>query len=168
MDWTLNFFGAQVGYLNVFIVAVALGLMIALQLFVGRTRLGRAMRSTAQDREAAALMGVDINRTIAITFFIGSALAGAAGVVQGLYYGATNFQIGFYAGLKAFTAAVLGGHRQHDRAPRWAASSSASSRSAPPPSATAGGAPPLVFGVLVAVLVFRPAGLLGQQIGERA
>ncbi len=83
--------------------------MIALQLFVGRTRLGRAMRSTAQDREAAALMGVDINRTIAITFFIGSALAGAAGVVQGLYYGATNFQIGFYAGLKAFTAAVLGG-----------------------------------------------------------
>jgi branched-chain amino acid transport system permease protein len=167
VDWTFNFFGAQVGYLNVFIVAVAISLMIALQLFVGRTRLGRAMRSTAQDREAAALMGVDINRTIAITFFIGSALAGAAGVVQGLYYGATNFQIGFYAGLKAFTAAVLGGIGNTMGAAlggfiigfievgaaalgygRWG--------------------PAIVFGVLVAVLVFRPAGLLGQQIGERA
>ena len=83
--------------------------MVALQLFVSRTRLGRAMRSTAQDREAAQLMGVDINRTIALTFFIGSALAGAAGVVQGLYFGNIQFTLGFQAGLKAFTAAVLGG-----------------------------------------------------------
>ena len=83
--------------------------MVALQLFIGRTRLGRAMRSTAIDREAAQLMGVDINTTIALTFFIGSALAGAAGVVQGLYFGVTVFNIGFQAGLKAFTAAVLGG-----------------------------------------------------------
>ena len=73
--------------MNIFIVTVSLSLMIGLQLFVSRTRLGRAMRSTAQDREAAQLMGVDINPTIALTFFIGSALAGAAGVVQGLYFG---------------------------------------------------------------------------------
>ena len=66
--------------LNIFIIAIA-RLMIGLQLFVGRTRLGRAMRSTAQDRDAAQLMGVDINTTIAVTFFIGSALAGAAGVI---------------------------------------------------------------------------------------
>ena len=84
-------------------------LMSALQLFIPRTKLGRAMRSTAIDRDAAQIMGVNINSTIALTFFIGSALAGAAGVVQGLYFGVTVFNIGFQAGLKAFTAAVLGG-----------------------------------------------------------
>ena len=101
--------GGQIAYLNVFIVVLAVVLMIALQLFVGRTRLGRAMRSTAQDREAAELMGVDINQTIAITFFIAAALAGAGGMVQGLYAGSIKFNLGFYVGLKAFTAAVLGG-----------------------------------------------------------
>ena len=95
--------------LSIFIFVVAIGLMTALQLFIGRTRLGRAMRSTAADRDAAALMGVNINRTIAITFLIGSALAGAAGVVNGLQYGVARFDDGFQAGLKAFTAAVLGG-----------------------------------------------------------
>ena len=82
--------------------------MVALQLFVGRTRIGRSMRSTAADRDAAALMGVNINRTIAITFLIGSALAGAAGVVYGLQYGVARFDLGFQAA-SAFTAAVLGG-----------------------------------------------------------
>jgi len=167
VDWTVQILGSTVGLLNFFIVGVAFGLMIALQVFVGRTRLGRAMRSTAQDREAASLMGVDINRTIAITFLIGSALAGSAGVVQGLYYGAVNFQLGFYAGLKAFTAAVLGGigntvgaalggfiigfievGAQAAGYGRWG--------------------PAIVFATLVIVLVFRPSGLLGQQIGERA
>lgn len=157
----------RIPVLSFFIVAVAVGLMIGLQLFIGRTRLGRAMRSTALDRDAAALMGVNINRTIAITFFIGSALAGAAGVVYGLQYGVTRFDLGFQAGLKAFTAAVLGGIGNTVGAAlggfiigfievgavafgygRWG--------------------PALVFGVLVIVLVFRPAGLLGQQVGERA
>ena len=101
--------GASVAYVNVFIAILAVALMIALSLFVGRTRLGRAMRSTAQDREAAQLMGVDLNLTIAITFFIGSALAGAAGVVWGLYLGSVKWDLGFNGGLKAFTAAVLGG-----------------------------------------------------------
>ena len=101
--------GASISYLNVVIVLLAVRLMVVLQAFVGRTRLGRAMRSTAQDREAAQLMGVDINRTIALTFFIGSALAGAGGVVSGLYFGQVAVQPGLLAGLKAFTAAVLGG-----------------------------------------------------------
>ncbi len=162
-----NVAGASIGYLNVFIVLVAVALMIALQVFVGRTRLGRAMRSTAQDREAAQLMGVNIDQTIAITFFIGSALAGAGGIVWALYFGYALFNQGFYAGLFAFTAAVLGGIGNTTGAAlggffigflyvaaaqygyfRWFEV--------------------LVFGVLVLVLVFRPSGLLGQQLGERA
>ncbi len=159
--------GASIRYISIFIVVLALGLMLGLHLFVTRTRLGRAMRSTAMDREAAQLMGVDINTTIALTFFIGSALAGAAGVVQGLYFGTTVFVIGFQAGLKAFTAAVLGGIGNTTGAAlggfligfievfttqagysRWSEA--------------------VVFTVLILVLVFRPTGLLGQRLAERA
>ena len=165
--WFVEIAGARIPVLSLFIIAVAVILMIALQLFIGRTRLGRSMRATAADRDAAALMGVNINRTIAITFLIGSALAGAAGVINGLQYGVVTFNDGFQAGLKAFTAAVLGGIGNTVGAAlggfiigfieviavvagygRWG--------------------PAIVFGTLVIVLVFRPAGLLGQQLGERA
>jgi branched-chain amino acid transport system permease protein len=153
--------------INLFVITLAVVLMVALQLFISRTRLGRAMRSTAIDREAAQIMGVNINSTIALTFFIGSALAGAAGVVQGLYFGVTVFNIGYQAGLKAFTAAVLGGIGNTTGAAiggfvigfievlasvfgfgRWSEAA--------------------VFGALVLVLVFRPTGILGQQVAERA
>src|SRR5207249_7852720 len=83
--------------------------MVALALFVDRTRLGKAMRATAQDRDAALLMGIDIDRTIAATFFIGAVLAGAGGIMYGLYYNTSVFDLGFSAGLVAFTAAVFGG-----------------------------------------------------------
>jgi branched-chain amino acid transport system permease protein len=159
--------GASIGYLNVFIVIVAVALMIGLQTFVSRTRLGRAMRSTAQDREAAQLMGVNIDQTIAITFFIGSALAGAGGIVWALYFGYAVFNQGFYTGLFAFTAAVLGGIGNTTGAALGgffigfvfvAAAQYGYSR----------WSEVFIFGVLVLVLVFRPAGLLGQQLGERA
>ena len=88
---------------------VTVPLLFALSWFVARTKQGRAMRATAQDPDAAGLMGVDINRTIAITFLIGGALAGAAGVVQILYNNVTVYNLGFRFGLIAFTAAVLGG-----------------------------------------------------------
>jgi branched-chain amino acid transport system permease protein len=160
-------FGASVSWLSVFIVVVTATLTIGLQLFVSRTRLGRAMRSTAQDREAAQLMGVNVNTTIALTFLLGSGLAGAAGVVYGLYRGTIDFQLGFIAGLFAFTAAVLGGIGNLTGAVlggfiigfvqvftaqlgygRWGEA--------------------VIFAVLIIVLVFRPSGLLGQQLGERA
>jgi branched-chain amino acid transport system permease protein len=163
----LDLLGGSIGTLNIFMVVIAIVLMIGLQLFVSRTRLGRAMRSTAQDREAAELMGVDINQTIAITFFIAAALAGAGGVIQGLYFGSIQFNLGFNAGLKAFTAAVLGGIGNTTGAAlggfviafievltiqlgfsRW-------------PEVA-------VFTVLILVLVFRPSGILGQPLGERA
>src|SRR5947209_11060995 len=94
---------------DILVIVVALVLMVALQWMVNSTRMGRAMRAVAQDREAAALMGVNVNRIIAVTFFIGAALAGAAALVWGLKYGNTNFTLGFTLGLFAFTAAVLGG-----------------------------------------------------------
>jgi branched-chain amino acid transport system permease protein len=161
------FLGANIRYLNLFIFIVALILLYGLQQFVSRTRLGRAMRATAQDQQAAQLMGVDLNQTIAMTFLIGGALAGAAGVFQGQYLGFVRFDLGFNAGLKAFTAAVLGGIGNLTGAAlggfliaflevfaaangqqRWSQA--------------------IVFVVLIVVLVFRPAGILGQQIGERA
>jgi branched-chain amino acid transport system permease protein len=159
--------GASIPLLNFFILIVALVLMAVLQLFVGRTRLGRAMRATAQDQQAAQLMGVDLNQTIAMTFLIGGALAGAAGVFQGQYFGFVRFDLGFNAGLKAFTAAVLGGignlagavlggfliafievFAAANGQQRWSQA--------------------ILFLVLILVLVFRPAGIMGQQIGERA
>jgi branched-chain amino acid transport system permease protein len=90
-------------------VLSALGLMIVLTIFVRRARIGKAKRATSVDREAASMMGIDTDRVIAITFFIGSALAGAAGVMFGLVYGQIFNLMGFLAGLKGFTAAVLGG-----------------------------------------------------------
>jgi branched-chain amino acid transport system permease protein len=135
--------------------------------FVGRTRLGRAMRATAQDREAAELMGVDINQTIAVTFFIAAALAGAGGVIQGLYFGSVKFDLGFFVGLKAFTAAVLGGIGNTTGAALGGfiiafIEVSAAALGYSRWSEVA------VFTVLILVLVFRPSGLLGQQLGERA
>ena len=159
--------GVNVGWINIFIISVSIALMIALQLFVNRTKLGRAMRSTAQDREAAQLMGVDINRTIAATFFIGSALAGAAGVVQGFYFGNIQFNLGFQAGLKAFTAAVLGGIGNISGAAIGGFVIGFVETTAAAKGFFVWGQA-AVFAVLIITLVFRPSGLFGQQLGERA
>ena len=166
-QWAFTLGEGRVPILNLFVIGVALLCMLTLQIFISRTKMGRAMRTTAMDRDASSLMGVDINRTIMITFLIGSALAGAAGVIHGLYYGNTSFTLGFQSGLKAFTAAVLGGIGNTAGAAlggfliafvevgaaafgfgRW------------------GGA--IVFSLLVIFLVFRPTGLLGSQTGDRA
>ena len=95
--------------IRVVVIAAAVAMMLALWLLVTRTRLGKAMRATAFDREAAAMMGIDVDRVIVKTFFIGSALAGAAGVLVGLVFGQINHFMGFNYGLKGFTAAVVGG-----------------------------------------------------------
>jgi branched-chain amino acid transport system permease protein len=159
--------GARIPVLSLFIIFIALAMMVALQLFVGRTRIGRSMRSTALDRDAAALMGVNINRTIAITFLIGSALAGAAGVTFGLQYGVTNSGLGFQAGLRAFTAAVLGGIGNTVGAALGGFIIGFIEVGAAVAGFNRWG-PAIVFGTLVIVLVFRPSGILGQQTAERA
>ncbi len=101
--------GAVLQLREVLIWGITLALMLALHLFVNQTRLGKAMRATAQDAEAARMMGIDVDRVVVIAFFLGSALAGAAALIFGLYYNFTSFIVGYTVGLRAFTAAVLGG-----------------------------------------------------------
>ena len=145
---------------EVLLWSVSILLMFALHYFVRRTKMGKAMQATAQDQEAARMMGVDVDRVVLITFFLGSALAGAAGFIFGLYYNYTSFIIGYTAGLRAFTAAVLGGIGNL-------------------PGAMLGGlliglieslggqylqvrwTDVIIFSILAMVLVFRPTGLLG-------
>ena len=167
LAWQIPFAGASVSVLSIFIFVLAVILMLTLQLFVSRSRLGRAMRATAQDREASALMGVDLNQTISLTFLLGGFLAAAAGVVWGLRFGYVRFDLGFNSGLKAFTAAVLGGIGNITGAAlggfiigfieNFAASLGFSRWSEF-----------LVFMILTFVLIFRPTGILGQHSGDRA
>jgi branched-chain amino acid transport system permease protein len=152
---------------EVLLWSVSLVLMGALQVFVRRTKMGRAMRATAQDQEAARMMGVEVDRIVMLTFFIGSALAGAAGLIFGLYYNFTSYLIGYTAGLRAFTAAVLGGIGNilgamiggiviglieslggQFLAVRWT--------------------DVIIFSILILVLVFRPTGLLGFSTPQKS
>jgi len=102
-------YGLRINTLQIMMFLTSIALMIALQFIVLKTKLGRAMRAVAVDKEAAALMGVDVNHTISMTFALGSALAAAAGVMVGLYYISMTPYMGFAPGLKAFVAAVFGG-----------------------------------------------------------
>jgi branched-chain amino acid transport system permease protein len=158
--------GVFVGFKDVFVVVTAVILVALLAVFINRTKLGKAMRATAQDRDAAQLMGIDINRTIAATFFIGALLAGAGGMIWGLYYNNIFYNLGFRTGLVAFTSAVFGGIGNI-------------------PGAAIGGlliglisaysdyyigskwTEVVIFGILIGVLVFRPTGLLGMRVPEK-
>ena len=162
-----NIAGAVLELREVLIWGVTVALMLALHLFVNRTRLGKAMRATAQDAEAARMMGVDVDRVVVTAFFLGSALAGAAALIFGLYYNFTSFIIGYTAGLRAFTAAVLGGIGSvtgamvggvaiglieslggQFLAVRWT--------------------DVIIFSILVLVLVFVPNGLFGRAPATRS
>jgi branched-chain amino acid transport system permease protein len=160
--------GAAIGFTvkDLMVIGITVPIMIALTLFVRMTRLGKAMRATAQNPIAAQLMGINVDRVIALTFAIGGALAGAAAVIYGLYINTVSYQMGFQNGLYAFTAAVLGGIGNIPGAvlgglviglarafgsayvgERWTSA--------------------LVFVILIAILVFRPSGLLGTRTREK-
>ena len=152
---------------QVFVAIVTVPLLITLSLFVSRTRQGRAMRATAQDPDTAGLMGVDVNRTIGLTFLIGGALAGAAGVAQLLYNDYTVYTLGTRFGLNSFTAAVLGGIGNLQGAVLGALVigeiNAISDR-----YLSTNWTQAIVFGILIGILVFKPTGLLGQQLADRA
>ncbi len=164
----ISIFGYELGAQNLIIIVLALALMVGLQLFIQRTQIGRAMRATAQDRDAARLMGININRTIAVTFFLGSALAAAGGIINGFYFQDIFFNQGFQAGLFAFTAAVFGGIGN-------VIGASVGGFAIGLIVAMVGGymqggqqwSDVFVFGILILVLVFRPTGLFGMRVPEK-
>ncbi len=190
---TFHILGATVTGVQLTILGLCFALMAGLALLVYRTRLGTAMRATAQNPQVAGLMGVDINRVIASTFVIGAALAAVAGVMVGTYYGVAQYTMGSILGLKAFAAAVLGGIGNVPGAMvgglvlgvvealgagyigeltdlcRYGLG---------PADKCADGGHFILFGsnyqdvfafvVLILVLVFRPSGLLGERVGDRA
>ena len=159
--------GVTINIQQIFVGLVTVPLLIVLSWFVRATKQGKAMRATAQDPDTAGLMGVDVNRTIAVTFLIAGALAGAAGVVQILYNNTTVWNVGFRFGLNSFTAAVLGGIGNLQGAVLGAIVlgfiNAFSDR-----FFSAAWTNALVFGILIAILVFKPTGLLGQQLADRA
>ena len=158
--------GLRFTYKDVMVVAVTIPAMVALTAFIRYTTLGKAMRATAQNPTAAALMGINVDRVISATFAIGGALAGIASVVYGLYFNTVGYQMGFQNGVYAFTAAVLGGIGNI-------------------PGAVLGGlviglvrslgskyvgeewSEALIFAILIVILLFRPTGLLGSRVREK-
>jgi branched-chain amino acid transport system permease protein len=159
-------FTVTLSYMQIIIIAVTTALMVGFWILISKTVLGRAQRACEQDRTMAALIGIDVDRTISITFVLGAALAAVAGLMITLYYGVIDFYVGFLAGIKAFTAAVLGGIGSV-------------------PGAMLGGLliglieafwsgyftieykDVAAFSILVLVLIFRPTGLLGRPEVEK-
>ncbi len=166
MSGSYHLGGVTVTALQLMIIAISVLLMVALQFIVKRTRLGRAMRAVSQDADAARLMGISVDNTSSFTFALGSALAGAAGVLVGVYYNSINPLMGILPGLKAFVAAVLGGIGLI-------------------PGALIGGyligtmelvvsglgfstyRDAAVFAILILVLIVKPSGLLGKNVREK-
>ncbi|MDO5674587.1 MAG: branched-chain amino acid ABC transporter permease [bacterium] len=162
----VNIFGLSIPLMRIIILLTSVVMMIALYLFVQKTKIGTAIRAAAIDQGAARLMGIDVNFVIMIVFFIGPALGGAAGLMVGVYYGQINFTMGWIYGLKAFTAAILGGIGNI-------------------PGAMVGGLllgviealgaayisiawkDAIAFFVLILILIVRPTGLLGERVAEK-
>jgi branched-chain amino acid transport system permease protein len=170
IGWTLAVSGKDVlvTYTGVLTFVLSILLMVGLYLLVQRTKMGKAMRAVAEDKEAAALMGIDVDRVITNTFAISGALAGAAGVMWGFHMGIIYHFVGFIPGLKAFTAAVLGGIGNIPGAMLGGIALGMMEALGPPVL----GMPfqlkdVLAFSVLVLVLIFRPTGLLGEVLSEK-
>jgi len=166
-SWRIQIAGASISALVIVMVAVAGLMMWGLHLLVQRTTLGRSIRAVAEDREMAAIMGVSVRRVIALTFFMGSALGGAGGVLVGLYYTQIDFFMGYSAGLKAFTAAVLGGIG-NIRGAMLGGLILGLVESLAVTFMNPAYKDVVAFVLLILVLVVRPTGLLGESMAARA
>jgi branched-chain amino acid transport system permease protein len=160
--------GTDVNSLQLLILGVAITLMVALHFFVNKTRLGTAIRATAQDAPTASLMGIPVNGIIALTFLIGGALGAVAGALNGMYYGTIKYNMGFVPGLKAFTAAVLGGIGNIPGA-MWGGFILGILESLAAGLIPNGAAwkDVVAFSILIIVLLFRPEGLFGRNVRDK-
>jgi branched-chain amino acid transport system permease protein len=159
-----SLFGTPIQSTRVLVILVAVVMMIILDRFVRQTRLGRGIRAVAQDAETASLMGVNIDRVVVVTFLIGGMMAGAAGTLWGIFFHTSAWNIGFLPGIKAFTAAVLGGIGNL----RGAMAGGLFLGLVEAYGSAAIGArwkDVIAFVVLVIVLMFRPTGLFGERVG---
>ncbi len=166
-EGTVDIGSVSISYFQIFIIVGSILMMAGLYIFVKKSKIGKAMRAVAEDKDTAALMGVNVDRIIVTTFAVGSGLAAVAGVMVGMYYSQINHMMGFVPGIKAFTAAVLGGVGNV-------------------PGAMMGGyvlgiaealgvfvlpaqyKDVIAFSLLVLILIFRPRGILGEVVAERA
>ncbi|MFH1226436.1 MAG: branched-chain amino acid ABC transporter permease [Planctomycetota bacterium] len=159
--------GTHLNYLELFIIGTSIIVMIGLNIFIKYTRIGKAMRATSQDKKMAGLVGININKVISATFIIGSALAAVGGVMVSMYVGATKFDDGYLVGIKAFTAAVLGGIGNItgtmlggfilglvESFGIWLISPDYKDAYS--------------FIILLIILIIRPTGLLGEQVSDRS
>jgi branched-chain amino acid transport system permease protein len=161
----LDIGGVNIVRSDIFAVAVTLPLLFTLLYFVGQTKYGKAMRATAQDPDAARLMGINVDRTIGLTFLLGGLLAGAAGLIYALYNGTVQFNQGFTAGLIAFTAAVMGGIGNLRGAVLGGLIIGCIQQIS---DNRIGGewTPVVVFAYLILIMTFRPQGLIGEETRE--
>jgi len=162
-------FGVEINTVTLLLFAVGIPLLLVLNYIVTKTKSGKAMRATAQDKDAAALMGINVNKTIAFTFALGGAMAGAAGLLWQQSIGTTNYNLGFQLGLIAFTSAVLGGIGN-----LWGAVVGAlligiiqGLNDGLPIAFGQQWSQSVVFAILIIILVFKPAGLLGKATTEK-
>ncbi len=165
-SWAFSVFGVRISVLMLVMVGVAGLMMWGLHAVVHRTTLGRSIRAVAEDREMAAIMGVDPGRIVSMTFFLGSALGGAAGVLVGLYYTQIDFVMGYSAGLKAFTAAVLGGIG-NIRGAMLGGVLLGLVESLAVTFINPAFKDVIAFAVLILALTFMPEGLLGEALPDR-
>lgn len=164
----------SVQYVQILVIVSAAAMMGGLQLFIMNTRTGKAMRAVSEDKQTAALMGIDVDRIIVITFMIGGSLAGAAGVLYALMFKQVNFLMGFIPGIKAFTAAVLGGIGNVPGAMLGGLFLGIAESLGPNLFLDGLGIPApyqlkdaIAFTLLVLVLIFRPTGILGETLADK-
>jgi branched-chain amino acid transport system permease protein len=157
---------ANISTLQVFILVTVFVILIVLDTFVSKSRIGRAMRATSQDRDAAGLMGVNINSVISLAFFIGPALGAVAGIFSGMYYGTILWNMGFIPGIKSFTAAVIGGIGNL-RGAMLGGFTLGILESLAAGFLSTGYKDVIAFIILILVLIFRPGGLLGESVVEK-
>lgn len=169
-----NIFGVEILKTRAVVVVASLIMLAGLYFFVMRTKTGKAIRAVAEDKDVAALMGINVDRTIAITFATGAAMAGAAGILYGLVFRQVNFFMGFVPGIKAFTAAVLGGIGSIPGAALGGLFLGIIEAVGPPLFLEGLGIPGghqlkdvIAFTMLVLVLIFRPQGIIGERLAEK-